>query len=265
MNGGLPTSGTLHPRRLLLHGRRQERPAHRAAGLRSQLRQRRRLLPEKSRSDLEHGEGLPWLPGFRESCRYSRRYAFAARPVSDSTNQNDPGFQYCTGDNLFGTVGPTKTTYTVLKATVPGDPHAVTTQVQSDTVFPPFLPSGTNKIADQLKRGQPRACSVRRLLPAVVHAVRAGSDGRGVLHSRCRPMARLRATTGSRFTRSRHPAPRLTPPLPATRTWASTRTSDNRRKRSSTSLVSNQRRRTTSLELNFFDIGDAPNRPDGTR
>jgi Putative Flp pilus-assembly TadE/G-like len=51
------------------------------------------------------------------------------RPVTTQTDQTDPGYQYCTGDNLFTTPGfsagpPPTTTYTVLKGTIPGDPNS---------------------------------------------------------------------------------------------------------------------------------------------
>jgi hypothetical protein len=50
---------------------------------------------------------------------WAKRYA----PVLDPNNQLDAGYQYCTGDNLFAAPAP-DTTFTVLKAAVPGDPNS---------------------------------------------------------------------------------------------------------------------------------------------
>ena len=64
----------------------------------------------------------PGYPEGNNRADWAKRYA----PVGDASKQTDPGFQYCTGDNLFadnGTTGPAPvTTFTVLKATVPGNP-----------------------------------------------------------------------------------------------------------------------------------------------
>ena len=46
------------------------------------------------------------------------------QPVTTQSNQQDPGYQYCTGDMLFGSGPAPDTTYTVLKATIPGDPSS---------------------------------------------------------------------------------------------------------------------------------------------
>src|SRR6185437_10381989 len=78
---------------------------------------------------------------------WQQRYA----PVpSDKTNdQTYPAFQYCTGDNLFTSPGPA-TTYTVLKATVPGQPSAA----QPVAGCPPItFPSFTGDIAAALSGG----------------------------------------------------------------------------------------------------------------
>ncbi len=66
----------------------------------------------------------------------SKRY----KQVADQNNQSDPGKQYCTGDMSFnGTAGPQpKTTYTVWKAVVPGDPGS------AQQVCAPITYPGTN-------------------------------------------------------------------------------------------------------------------------
>jgi Putative Flp pilus-assembly TadE/G-like len=58
-------------------------------------------------------------------------------PVTTQGNQNDPGYHYCTGDQLFGSGPPPVTTYQVLKASVPGDPTSAT-QVCSPITYPGF-------------------------------------------------------------------------------------------------------------------------------
>ena len=67
---------------------------------------------------------VPSYPQGNSPANWAKRYA----PVTNSGNQTDPGFQYCTGDNIFNDHGqngpPPTTTFTVLKSTVPGDPNA---------------------------------------------------------------------------------------------------------------------------------------------
>lgn len=63
---------------------------------------------------------VPFYPqGATNTNDIKKRY----RPVRNAGNQSDPGFQYCTGDQSFdnGSTRPS-TTYTILKATIPGDP-----------------------------------------------------------------------------------------------------------------------------------------------
>ena len=66
---------------------------------------------------------VPFYPqGSTNTSDIFKRYL----PVTNASDQTDPGYQYCTGDQIFsdhGTTGPPPaTTYTVLKAKVPGDP-----------------------------------------------------------------------------------------------------------------------------------------------
>ena len=58
------------------------------------------------------------------------------QPVGNTGNQQDPGFQYCTGDQLFGSGPPPTTTYTVLKGQVPGD--ASSAQPVCSVTYPGF-------------------------------------------------------------------------------------------------------------------------------
>src|SRR4051794_3227946 len=70
------------------------------------------------------------IPGYPQGAANAADIARRFRPVANASDPTDPGFQYCTGDNAFpnsagATVVPT-TTYTVLKATVPGHPESAT-------------------------------------------------------------------------------------------------------------------------------------------
>ena len=79
---------------------------------------------------------LPRVPSYPQGemnvVDIQRRYL----PVTTG-NQNDPGLHYCTGDISFGGGPPPVTTYTVLKASVPGDPSSAT-QVCAPTSYPGF-------------------------------------------------------------------------------------------------------------------------------
>lgn len=90
-----------------------------------------------STANLAAAKNLSRVPGYQEGATntadISRRYA----PVTNASNQADPGLQYCTGDMLFGSGPPPATTYTVWKATVPGDP-ASATQVCSPITYPGY-------------------------------------------------------------------------------------------------------------------------------
>ncbi len=79
-----------------------------------------------SSADLAGAAALGSIPGYPEP---SSDIATRFRPVGNASDPTDPGFQYCTGDNWFpnsssnGNPGPSpNTTFTVLKAQVPGDP-----------------------------------------------------------------------------------------------------------------------------------------------
>jgi hypothetical protein len=79
-------------------------------------------------TNLAAAASLPAVPNYPQGnlpLDWSKRYA----PVTSAGNQADPGYQYCTGDQIFanadGTTGPPPaTTYTVLKAVVPGQPSS---------------------------------------------------------------------------------------------------------------------------------------------
>ncbi len=64
----------------------------------------------------------------------SVRYA----PVTDATNPNDPGMQYCTGDHIFDTSNPPPaTTYKVFgPASVPGNPASAPSTPICSVTFP---------------------------------------------------------------------------------------------------------------------------------
>jgi hypothetical protein len=83
-------------------------------------------------TNLAAAAALTNVPGYPQGATntadISKRYA----RVTNSANQQDPGFRYCTGDQLFGTGPAPTTTFTVLKATVPGQP-ATATQVCQKT------------------------------------------------------------------------------------------------------------------------------------
>jgi Flp pilus assembly protein TadG len=85
---------------------------------------------------------VPFYPeGTTNTADIARRYA----PVTNASNQSDPGFQYCTGDMLFGSGPAPATTYTVWKATVPGDP-ASAMQVCAPITYPGFSGSVVNDL-----------------------------------------------------------------------------------------------------------------------
>ena len=81
-----------------------------------------------SSANLTAASNLPSVPGYPQGdnavgkADWLKRYA----PVTNQNNQQDPGYRYCTGDIIFGSGPVPTTTYTVLKATVPGQPSTAT-------------------------------------------------------------------------------------------------------------------------------------------
>ena len=75
-------------------------------------------------ANLTGAAALANVPGYPEGATNTADIAKRYRPVTNSGNQADPGYQYCTGDQIFndgGTTGPAPTTtFTVLKAAIPG-------------------------------------------------------------------------------------------------------------------------------------------------
>jgi Flp pilus assembly protein TadG len=100
-------------------------------------------------NDLLAASQLQNVPDYPEGTTNTADIAKRYLPVTTQSNQRDPGYQYCTGDQLFTTPGsatagpPPVTTYTVLKATVPGDP--ATAQPVCSVTYPGF--SGNLAIA----------------------------------------------------------------------------------------------------------------------
>jgi Putative Flp pilus-assembly TadE/G-like len=72
--------------------------------------------------NLAGASALPSVPNYPQGDNPGNQPDWAKR-YSAATNQADPGFQYCTGDVLFANPPPI-TTFTVLKASVPGDPNS---------------------------------------------------------------------------------------------------------------------------------------------
>ena len=91
--------------------------------------------------NLAKAKTLTNVPGYPEGQTNTADIARRCPPVTNANNQSDPGFQYCTGDMLFNDNGnngpPPATTYTVWKATVPGDPSSAT-QVCSPITYPGY-------------------------------------------------------------------------------------------------------------------------------
>ena len=148
------------------------------------------------------------------------------------------------------------TTYTVLKASVPGDPSTAT-QVCSPITYPGF----SGDLAAALGKGTtvagapgPLATYFRQWVTLCTVNAQAGdnffiemtTDSQSAGHNRfaLRGVVPNSNTPGGRST------------SPATRTWASTPTSA-RGSRSSTSRGSPSAAAGHTLVLNFFDIGDA--------
>jgi hypothetical protein len=74
---------------------------------------------------------VPFYPqGETNTADIHKRY----QPITTG-DQNDPGLHYCNGDISFGGGPPPETTYTILKAAVPGDPSSAT-PVCAPTTYP---------------------------------------------------------------------------------------------------------------------------------
>ena len=177
-----------------------------------------------------HSRRCPTIPRDRIRADWLQRYL----PVTNQSNQQDPGYRYCTGDQLFGS-GP------------PPD-HDVHGAQGDGSRRPRHRATGVLGHVSRVQRrpcqraryrahGSRSAGSVGHVFPAVGNPLpRYRAGGRGVLHRDLdRPAERrsqpILATGRSRRRRSRTAGRRS----PATPTWASTPTSAAVRRRSSTS------------------------------
>jgi Flp pilus assembly protein TadG len=97
------------------------------------------------------------IPGYPEGPNNTADIQKRFQPVGNSNDPADPGWRYCTGDNSFPTSAtapnngpPPSTTYTVLKATIPGHPESAT-QACPPITFPGF----TGDVSTALKTNTP--------------------------------------------------------------------------------------------------------------
>jgi hypothetical protein len=103
-------------------------------------------------TNLVGAAALPNIPNYPQGNTNTADIQKRFRPVTDSDDPDDPGLQYCTGDQSFpnsaGSSPLPTTSYTVLKASVPGDPSTATT-VCGPVSFPGF----TGNVAIPLAAG----------------------------------------------------------------------------------------------------------------
>jgi hypothetical protein len=115
----------------------------------------------QSNANLAAAAALANVPGYPQGALNVADRQKRFRPVANSTIPTDPGWQYCTGDNTFpnsagNTVVPA-TTYSVLKATVPGHPESAT------QVCAPITYAGYDgNVATQLQTNQNFAKTFRQ-------------------------------------------------------------------------------------------------------
>ena len=166
------------------------------AGVRSRVRERRSVLQTNASADREPAGAAaltPTDPGYPKRRRRATALSGSGRSTRRRPTPTDPGWQYCTGDNTFpnsagNTVVPT-TTYTVLKATVPGHPESAT-QVCAPITFPATTATSRRALHDQ----QPG--ELRDVLPAVgQRSARSPATRATSTSSRCRPTTAAAATT----------------------------------------------------------------------
>ncbi len=85
--------------------------------------------------------GLPSIPHYPQGATNTGDISKRFKLVTNANDPTDPGYEYCTGDQIFPTPtsnnSPPLTTYRVLKATVPGDPSSAH-QVCPDMNFPGY-------------------------------------------------------------------------------------------------------------------------------
>jgi Flp pilus assembly protein TadG len=107
------------------------------------------------------GSSPAGIPGYPEGAHNTADILKRFQPVTNSNNPADPGWRYCTGDNTFpNSAGQTvvpNTTYTVLKATIPGHPESAT-QVCGPTTFAGY----NGNVATQLQTNQNFAKTFRQ-------------------------------------------------------------------------------------------------------
>jgi hypothetical protein len=179
---------------------------------------------------------VPHYPqGANNTSDRARRY----RPVTDRTNQSDPGFQYCTGDQTFTRAGvtgsPPSTTFTVLKASIPGDPASAQPAAGCTNIFPAFRGDLASALRSDFRDSQNRflASYFRQWTNLCTVTGEAGDD----FFIQVSTDAEARATTASRSEACCRMAPGRRSTSWATRTWVSTPMSAATNSPSSTSLA----------------------------
>ena len=188
----------LHAQRLLLHGRLHRRRHREPAGVRPRVRQRRRLLlQQRQRLEPRRRGGAGGRADYPQGdSSYHQRYA----PVGSQSNQQDAGYQYCTGDQIFGnadgsTGPPPTTTYTVFKAVVPGQPGS------AQQVCQVSYPGYSGDLAAILGTGGTVAGAPdrsRRTSASGQRSARSAARPATSTSSRSRPTTAARGTTASR-------------------------------------------------------------------
>ena len=122
-------------------------------------------------ADLNGVSALTNIPGYPEGATNTADIQKRFRAVTNSAVPTDPGFQYCTGDNIFPNsnnqnIAPA-TTYRVLKATLPGVPSsAVPAPGCNPITYPGTYAAGATPATDlatMLKNGVTPAGAPGRL------------------------------------------------------------------------------------------------------
>jgi len=96
----------------------------------------------------------PGIPGYPEGAHANTDWSKRFVAVTNSGNAQDDGFRYCSGDSFPGGSGtPMSTTYTVLKATLPGITSSATPVTGCSTTYPGYDPSSSNSLANLMASG----------------------------------------------------------------------------------------------------------------
>src|SRR5205807_1878249 len=84
------------------------------------------LCSDTSTIHLGDASNLTNIPSYPQGATNTADIHKRFQPVTNTSAPTDPGYEYCTGDQTFrnsaGSSPPPATTYSVLKASVPGDP-----------------------------------------------------------------------------------------------------------------------------------------------